>query len=139
MISKSQVSASIFTGELDILLLYLRLEPLAWSQTLFGYFKGMENLLRGLVLIFVLPLLKQKLKARDTSVVMGGVMSKVLGLALMGLSTTTWMVFAGEFFRTVDSGLDTAIQTWMEFVGECIQNCGPQLGFCHLNLSDVCR
>ncbi|XP_076464411.1 proton-coupled folate transporter-like [Babylonia areolata] len=80
-------------GELDILLLFLRREPLAWSQTLFGYFKGLENLLRGLVLMVALPLLKRKLRVRDTSLVLGGLVSKVAGLVLLGLATHTWMVF----------------------------------------------
>ncbi|KAL8619698.1 hypothetical protein ACOMHN_025784 [Nucella lapillus] len=80
-------------GEIDILLLFLRREPLAWSQTLFGYFKGLDNLLRGLVLLIALPLLKKKLRVRDTSLALGGVMSKVVGLVLLGLSTQSWMVF----------------------------------------------
>lgn len=102
---KLQVSASIFTGELDILLLYLRLEPLAWSQTLFGYFKGVENLLQGLMLILVLPFLKRKLRVCDTFLVMGGILSKVVGLAVMGLANTTWLVFAGESFHNWSLGL----------------------------------
>lgn len=84
---------------MDILLLYLRRDPLGWSQSLFGYFKGMENLLRGLMLLLVLPLFKKKLHVRDTTVVIGGILSKVVGLVLMGLATQTWLVFLGKHYQ----------------------------------------
>ncbi|KAK7471504.1 hypothetical protein BaRGS_00035843 [Batillaria attramentaria] len=80
-------------GELDILLLFLRREPLGWSQSLYGYFKGVENLLRGLVLILALPLLKRKAHVRDTSLAMAGMVSKIVGLVLLSLATQTWIVF----------------------------------------------
>lgn len=65
---------------------------------MFGYFKGAENLLKGLMLVVVLPILKKKLHVRDTAIVMGGAMSKVAGLIILGIATKTWIVFIGRHY-----------------------------------------
>ncbi|XP_046577627.1 proton-coupled folate transporter-like [Haliotis rubra] len=74
----------------DVLLLYTRRAPLSWSQTTLGYYQGLENLLRSLMLITVLPLCR---KLRNTTVALWGFTSKIIGLVVLGLSKQTWQVF----------------------------------------------
>lgn len=100
-------------GELDILLLFLRREPLSWPQSMYGYYKGMENLLRGLVLVTVLPLLKKKMKTRDTSLAMAGMASKSMGLILLGVANQTWIVFLSGVFGMGQGFIAAGIRSMM--------------------------
>ncbi|XP_064601912.1 lysosomal proton-coupled steroid conjugate and bile acid symporter SLC46A3-like [Liolophura sinensis] len=80
------------SGQMDILLLFVRHSPLSWSYGLYGYLQGLHNGLRSLLLLSLLPLLK-KIGLRDSTLVLTGLVSKVAGLVLLGLSSKTWMVF----------------------------------------------
>ncbi|XP_048259591.1 solute carrier family 46 member 3-like isoform X2 [Haliotis rufescens] len=82
-------------GEADVLLLYTRRAPLSWSQTTFGYYKGLENFTRGLTLVTVMPLCR---KMRDTTLGLWGLASKIIGLVVMGFSTQTWLLFLVVIF-----------------------------------------
>lgn len=84
------------TGQMDTLLLFVSHSPLSWSYSLYGYLQGLHNGLRGLLLISLLPLLK-KVGFRDSTLVLTGLVSKVAGLVLLGLSSKTWMVFLGIY------------------------------------------
>ncbi|XP_046577633.1 solute carrier family 46 member 3-like [Haliotis rubra] len=74
----------------DVLLLYTRRAPLSWSQTTLGYYQGLENFLRSLMLVTVLPLCR---KMRNTTIAIWGLTSKIIGLVVLGLSKRTWQVF----------------------------------------------
>ncbi|XP_067681637.1 lysosomal proton-coupled steroid conjugate and bile acid symporter SLC46A3-like [Haliotis asinina] len=74
----------------DVLLLYTRRAPLSWSQTTLGYYQGLENFLRSLMLVSVLPLCR---KLRNTTIALWGFTSKIIGLVVLGLSKRTWEVF----------------------------------------------
>ncbi|XP_048259081.1 solute carrier family 46 member 3-like isoform X7 [Haliotis rufescens] len=81
--------------ESDVLLLYTRRAPLSWSQTMFGYYKGLENFTRSLTLVTVMPLCR---KMRDTTLGLWGLASKIIGLVVMGFSETTWLLFLVVIF-----------------------------------------
>ncbi|XP_046343788.2 solute carrier family 46 member 3-like isoform X2 [Haliotis rufescens] len=81
--------------EIDVLLLYTRRAPLSWSQTRFGYYKGLENFTRSLTLVTVLPLCR---KLRDTTLGLWGLASKIIGLVVIGFSTQTWLTFLVVIF-----------------------------------------
>jgi PCFT/HCP family folate transporter-like MFS transporter 1/3 len=87
----------LLSGENDVLLLYLKRFPRSWSYTLYGYFSGAQNLTRGAAVLLLLPLLKRGAKLRDTTLVLAGLVSKMAGLLVLGLSQSTWMVFIGQF------------------------------------------
>ncbi|XP_067681998.1 lysosomal proton-coupled steroid conjugate and bile acid symporter SLC46A3-like [Haliotis asinina] len=77
-------------SEPDVILLFTRRAPLSWSQTTLGYYQGLENFLRSLMLFTVLPLCR---KLRNTTLSLWGLASKVIGLVVLGLSKRTWQVF----------------------------------------------
>ncbi|XP_046567061.1 solute carrier family 46 member 3-like, partial [Haliotis rubra] len=77
-------------SEGDVLLLYTRRAPLSWSQTTLGYYQGLENLLRSIMMFTVLPLCR---KLRNTTLSLWGFTSKIIGLVVLGLSKRTWQVF----------------------------------------------
>ncbi|XP_067681839.1 lysosomal proton-coupled steroid conjugate and bile acid symporter SLC46A3-like [Haliotis asinina] len=77
-------------SEADILLLFTRLAPLSWSQTMLGYYQGLETFARSLMLVTVLPLCR---RFRNTTVGFWGLISKVIGLVVLGFSKRTWQVF----------------------------------------------
>ncbi|XP_012935892.1 proton-coupled folate transporter isoform X2 [Aplysia californica] len=77
---------------MDIALLYLK-ENLNFSQTLFGYFKGLDNFLRGITLITVLPLVKRFTSIRDLPLVLVGFISFAVNFVVLGVASTQWMVF----------------------------------------------
>ncbi|XP_067681740.1 proton-coupled folate transporter-like [Haliotis asinina] len=81
--------------EIDVLFLYTRRAPLSWSSTMFGYYKGLENFTRSIVLVTVLPLCR---KMRDTSLGLWGLASKIIGLIIIGISQWTWLLFLVAIF-----------------------------------------
>ncbi|XP_046571893.1 proton-coupled folate transporter-like [Haliotis rubra] len=96
--------------EIDVLLLYTRRPPLSWSQTTFGYFKGLENFTRSLTLVTVLPLCR---KMRDTTVGLWGLASKIIGLVVLGLSTKTWLTFLVVIFAMFQGFPATVVRSLM--------------------------
>ncbi|XP_041353727.1 proton-coupled folate transporter-like [Gigantopelta aegis] len=81
------------SGEMDILYLYTKRAPLSWTQTTYGYYKGLENFSRSLLLLTLLPILKKKMSMRDTTVSLGGMISKTIAFIVIGVASKTWMVF----------------------------------------------
>ncbi|WAR18216.1 PCFT-like protein [Mya arenaria] len=85
----------IFTGENDIILIFTRHRPFKWSQTTFGLFKGTESLLRGLGMLILMPICKKIFAARDTVVMLAGLISKMISMIFYGLSQNTGVMFIG--------------------------------------------
>ncbi|XP_033735721.1 proton-coupled folate transporter-like [Pecten maximus] len=81
------------SGENDILLLYTKLPQFDWSQTRYGFFKAGENFGRGLAVLTLLPLLRYKFNARDTVLILMGLVSKGTGLILLGLASQSWQLY----------------------------------------------
>ena len=76
--------------------LYVRHPPLGWDPTMYGYFSGFDTALSGLCLLLALPLLTKVAKVKDTVLILAASVSNMAANVMMGLSTTTWMVFMGE-------------------------------------------
>ncbi|XP_046577628.1 solute carrier family 46 member 3-like [Haliotis rubra] len=94
--------------ENDVLLLYTRRAPLSWSQTTLGYYQGLENFLRSLMLVTVLPLCR---KMRNTTLGLWGLTSKGIGLVLLGLSKRTWHAFLVPLISMFQGFTSTAIRS----------------------------
>ncbi|ESO94309.1 hypothetical protein LOTGIDRAFT_232543 [Lottia gigantea] len=82
------------SGENDVMFLYVTRAPLSWSRTLYGYFKGSENFLRGAMLLTVLPVLKFRFHLRDTSIIIIGLISKFVGFIFYSFRITE-VIFTG--------------------------------------------
>ncbi|XP_052769458.1 proton-coupled folate transporter-like [Mya arenaria] len=82
-------------GENDIILIFTRHRPFKWSQTTFGLFKGTESLLRGLGMLILMPICKKIFAARDTVVMLAGLISKMISMIFYGLSQNTGVMFIG--------------------------------------------
>ena len=91
---------SLFPTAMDVIgYLFLRRQPLSWSQTLYGVFNGYSDAVFTLFVLFGIPFLKVRLRWRDTTLMLVGVVSQCIGQAYMGFCVVTWMVFLGEAFR----------------------------------------
>ena len=89
----------LLTALEDLAFLFVKKQPLSWSQTLFGYYHGLKRMLQSLGLFVVLPLLK-KAGLADAVILMIGILSSTAGQIIFGFSTTTWMVFLSmNFYR----------------------------------------
>ena len=91
-----------FLGITDTVILYSLGPPLCWTSDWLGYFLALKAFLNGLGALFVLPLLVF-CNVRDTTILIVGLISGAAGLVLMGLSTTTWIMFIGLSSLLLDS------------------------------------
>ncbi|CAL1533733.1 unnamed protein product [Lymnaea stagnalis] len=82
------------SGDMDIAMLYLK-EVLNFSQTLFGYLKGLDNFLRGLILLTFLPLVRKYTKVKNLQLVMLGLLSYAAGFITIGAGRAKWVIFLG--------------------------------------------
>ena len=85
----------IFTGDMDISLLYLR-ESLGFSQTMYGYVKGLDNFMRFSTLVLILPFVKKLTTVKDLPLVIFGLLSYAADFAITGLAQTKWLIFLGK-------------------------------------------
>lgn len=84
------------SGEGDVSLLYLQHKPLSFSNEGYGYVKGVQDFLRSLLLLILIPLLKKVWSIQDTILIFIGLSSKVAGLIILGSAKYNWMVYLGE-------------------------------------------
>ena len=87
-----------FLGINDTVILFAQGDPLCWGTDIIGYFLASKVFLNGLATLFVLPLLSL-VGFRDADLVVVGLVAGGAGLALMGSSSHTWMMFLGEYQR----------------------------------------
>ena len=81
-------------GYLDISLIYMK-EKLDFSQTLFGYYSGLENAMNGLTLLVALPLVKKFTSVRNLPLTLAGLASFMATYTVFGIASTKGMVFLG--------------------------------------------
>ncbi|KAL4238583.1 hypothetical protein ACF0H5_003290 [Mactra antiquata] len=98
-------------GEGDILLIYTRYHPFNWSQTKLGLYKGLESFLRGLAVLTLLPLLKVKMKVKDTAIIIIGLLSKIALLIMLGVANSTALLFIGSVLGTLQGFGSAAIRS----------------------------
>ena len=89
-------SVLFFAGQGDIILIYTRHTPLTWDQTTLGLFTGTESFLRGIGVLVILPICKKLLTARDTSLLIVGLLSKICSLILLGFGVNKVIMFWGK-------------------------------------------
>lgn len=76
-------------------MLYLK-DVFGFSLTLFGYLRGLDNFLRGLIMITFVPLIKRLTTVTDLPLVMFGLVSYIAGFIIVGAANAKWMVFLGN-------------------------------------------
>lgn len=81
------------TGESDVLLLYPKREPFNWSYTKYGYFSGANSATRCAAVLLLLPLLKKLTSLRDTVLILAGLISRIIGLIILGAAKQEWLIF----------------------------------------------
>ncbi|KAH9519662.1 hypothetical protein Btru_003271 [Bulinus truncatus] len=80
------------TGDMDIAMLYMR-KTLNFSPTTFGYFKGLDYFLRGLIMLTFTPFMRHKMKVKDLPLVMLGLLSYAIEFIITGAARTQWLIF----------------------------------------------
>ncbi|GFO12037.1 proton-coupled folate transporter-like [Plakobranchus ocellatus] len=80
------------SGDMDISLLYLR-ESRGFSQTLYGYVKGLDNFLRFSTLVFILPVVKRLTTIKNLPLVIFGLISYATDFTITGLAHSKWLIF----------------------------------------------
>eukprot|EP00095_Tigriopus_kingsejongensis_P003106 maker-scaffold428_size174301-snap-gene-0.23 protein:Tk03106 transcript:maker-scaffold428_size174301-snap-gene-0.23-mRNA-1 annotation:"hypothetical protein DAPPUDRAFT_328004" len=83
----------ITSGELDIAFLFLKDKPMKMDLAIFSYWFGSRYGLSSLMLLVLMPILKQKWEMPDQWICLIGLISKISALILLGLSTTPLMAF----------------------------------------------
>lgn len=76
--------------------MYTRHPPLKWNQTKLGLFSGTESFVRGFGVLLILPLCKKRLAARDTTLTIAGLLSKIVSLVLIAFGSKTVIMFIGK-------------------------------------------
>ncbi len=76
--------------------LFLVRYPLNWSQSLFGYYAAFLLAIRGVNLLIVVPLLRERFRTKDTTLFFLGILSFAVSEFLFAFVSTTWQVFTGE-------------------------------------------
>ena len=83
----------IFQGESSIVYLYLKKTPLAFSQSLYGVFRGLKSFGLGLGLLIFLPLLRYLFHLNDLTCAMIGTLSKCFCDFLYAIGNSTKTIF----------------------------------------------
>ncbi|XP_035697899.1 solute carrier family 46 member 3-like [Branchiostoma floridae] len=93
------LSALIQAGVAEVGLLFVKAEPLKWSESLYGYWQAAQNVIPSVTLLVVMPFLAKRLP--DTALVIIGGVSYAAKFEIMAFSSTTWLMFcaaaAGAF------------------------------------------
>jgi hypothetical protein len=88
----SPITASWLIGYL-----YLRRQPLSWTQTRYGYYVGVLAIVHGIALIAIMPLMKNVMHITDTGILIFSTLLQAVAEAFFGFCTKTWMVFLGMY------------------------------------------
>jgi len=84
----------VIAGELDVAYLFARGDPLRWTYQIYSYYFGFKYSLGTIVLLLGMPLI-QRLKLKDSSICILGIISRMAGLIMYALSTNTITGFLG--------------------------------------------
>ena len=89
----SVVNQTCKIGETDITLLFVTRSPLSWPKSWYGYLLSLDYAVMGLCLFILLPILSTILKLPDVSIIILGILCKIVRLIWAGFCTETWMVY----------------------------------------------
>ena len=76
--------------------LFLRRQPLSWTQSMYGYYVGCSAFSHGFALLCIMPVLKRRLHMTDTGILIFATFLQAGAEAVFGLCTVSWMVFLGK-------------------------------------------
>ena len=76
--------------------LYVRKQPLSWSNTLYGIWASYTLFVGSLGVVTILPLLKNRLHMRETTILFLALVSMSASCAMFAFSVNTWMAFGGR-------------------------------------------
>ena len=100
-------------GEVDVTLLFVERAPLNWPRHLYGYLLALDYACLGMAVFFLMPFLLWLLKLHDFTLVMLGLLFKIVRLVLLGLSTSSTTVYLSVVLgcpsAVVISGLKSAV------------------------------
>ena len=85
-----------FTARWLVAYLYLKRQPLSWSQSMYGGWEGFRNVITGTGSLIILPLIKRYSAVPDTIILGLALLSTGASMILIGLSKVTVMVFLGK-------------------------------------------
>ena len=88
-----------FAGGIILSYLYLCKQPLSWSSTMYGVFVFYGLTVTAIGQVVLVPIFRQRLNMRETSILLCAIVSAAMGMALFAFSTRTWIVFLGEINR----------------------------------------
>jgi hypothetical protein len=80
---------------------FVKDKPLGWGQSEYSYYYGLKFFLNAVALFAILPLVRRLWSPSDTSIAIVSVLSKIAGLVLLGVSTSSAMVYSGELFHVI--------------------------------------
>ncbi|XP_059081316.1 proton-coupled folate transporter-like [Tigriopus californicus] len=83
----------ITAGEMDIVFLFLKDKPIKMEFQMFSYWFGSRYGMSSLMLLVLMPILKQTLKVQDKWVCLMGLLSKMSALTLLSFSFSVTMAF----------------------------------------------
>jgi PCFT/HCP family folate transporter-like MFS transporter 1/3 len=81
-------------GTLDIFLLFVTRNPFNWTTSLYSYFLASESIIIGVVLLLIVPILSKKFKVSDFSLLVFGLLCKIIRYVATGFCKDTWILFA---------------------------------------------
>ena len=86
-----------FSGIYDTIVLYSLSKPLCWTSDIIGYFISLKILASGIGALVILPLLSMCPRIKDSDILVMGLISGSVSLAIMGSADTLWLMYLGEF------------------------------------------
>lgn len=81
------------SGEVDITLLFVERYPLRWEKQLYGYLLATDYACLGISVFFLLPVLSTGMDIHDMTLILVGLLFKVIRLIIIASARSTWLVF----------------------------------------------
>ena len=80
----------------DITVLFVQTSPLLWPESWYGYLMAVQYAVVGSSLLLFLPLLSNVFNLTDVTILMIGIIFKLVRSTIAGFCSQTWMMFASE-------------------------------------------
>ena len=80
-------------GEIDVQFLFLQSKPFNWPEPVYGYMLAIDYAVMGFVQIVLLPVAVNQLQFTDTSLIICGLIFKIVRLIILPFCWKTWHIF----------------------------------------------
>lgn len=87
------VNQACKAGDVDITLLFVQHRPLSWTKSQYGYLLATNYACLGMCLFVLLPVLSDVFQMKDITLVITGLLFKIIRLIFAAFNTKTWMVY----------------------------------------------